>query len=722
MNSAAGAGVTVQSPTTVVAYNFNLPTTAGSTGQPLVSGGGGATAMSFGTLGIGGGGTNCTGASGTCLDNITGFSSTGYINRTGAGTYAFSTIIPVSGGGTALASGTSGGILGYTGSGTLASSAALTANALVLGGGAGGTPTPMASLGTTTTVLHGNAAGAPTFGAVSLTADVSGILPLANGGTNANLTAALGAIPYSTASAIALLAPTATAALPLLSGASAAPTWATVSHPTSASSGGVAYFSSGTVMASSSVLTANGVMLGGGIGGSPSTTVAGTSAQVLLGQTGVAPTWNTVSGNATISASGVVTIGASQVANSMLANAAVYTLKGNFTGSPAAPQDSTIAALTLKASPAASDELLLADNAASGALKRASVSSIASAGSVASIAGNTGSFTLAGGVTNTANQIQFDGRYASLNTGHNCAIAASVATNLLTVTLTDAGGSALSATSPCYINYRSATAGTGTTTLVAQTSAISISTGSTGVTLGSANNSAFRFWVVAFNNSGTNVLALYNASSPTRIYPLDETGVASALGIGAGAVNAGVFYAQGGAITAKAFRIIGYVEYNSTGLATAGTYATAPSFVQVFGPGVKKPGDRVQLVSFTSSTTSSFTSSSYAATSVSSTITPVSAANLISVRAGGSARPTGAGTAGQLVLRRNGSTDLASAYFAGVLNLRVSTYMEGLDFPNSTSSQTYAVYMASSDNVTAVNYPESPATPWAPLFMEEIQG
>lgn len=39
--------------------------------------------------------------------------------------------------------------------------------------------------GTTTTVLHGNAAGAPTYGAVSLTAEVSGVLPFANGGTNA---------------------------------------------------------------------------------------------------------------------------------------------------------------------------------------------------------------------------------------------------------------------------------------------------------------------------------------------------------------------------------------------------------------------------------------------------------------------------------------------------------------------------------------------------------
>lgn len=44
-------------------YNFNLPTSAGSSGQPLLSGGGGSTAMSFGTLGLAGGGTGGTDAS-----------------------------------------------------------------------------------------------------------------------------------------------------------------------------------------------------------------------------------------------------------------------------------------------------------------------------------------------------------------------------------------------------------------------------------------------------------------------------------------------------------------------------------------------------------------------------------------------------------------------------------------------------------------------------------
>ncbi|MCI0598716.1 MAG: hypothetical protein L0Y60_04215 [Beijerinckiaceae bacterium] len=79
--------------------------------------------------------------------------------------------------------GTSGGIPYFSSGTAWASSAALTANALVLGGGAGTAPSTPVGLGSTVTVLHGNASGAPSFGAVSLTADVSGILPVANGGT-----------------------------------------------------------------------------------------------------------------------------------------------------------------------------------------------------------------------------------------------------------------------------------------------------------------------------------------------------------------------------------------------------------------------------------------------------------------------------------------------------------------------------------------------------------
>ena len=83
---------------------------------------------------------------------------------------------------------TSGGVLYASGTTSVASSALLTANAIVLGGGAGAAPAALGSLGTTTTVLHGNAAGAPTFGAVNLAADVTGNLPVTNlnSGTSAS--------------------------------------------------------------------------------------------------------------------------------------------------------------------------------------------------------------------------------------------------------------------------------------------------------------------------------------------------------------------------------------------------------------------------------------------------------------------------------------------------------------------------------------------------------
>ena len=91
--------------------------------------------------------------------------------------------------------GTSGGVPYFSSGTTWASSGALTTNRLVLGGGAGAAPTVAGSLGTTTTVLHGNAAGAPTFAAVSLTADVSGILPVANGGNGLGVAYTVGTLP-----------------------------------------------------------------------------------------------------------------------------------------------------------------------------------------------------------------------------------------------------------------------------------------------------------------------------------------------------------------------------------------------------------------------------------------------------------------------------------------------------------------------------------------------
>lgn len=63
-----------------------------------------------------------------------------------ADTLTLDTPLGVASGGSGLASGTSGGVLAFTGSTTLASSAALTAGGIVLGGGAGAVPVTDAAL------------------------------------------------------------------------------------------------------------------------------------------------------------------------------------------------------------------------------------------------------------------------------------------------------------------------------------------------------------------------------------------------------------------------------------------------------------------------------------------------------------------------------------------------------------------------------------------------
>jgi hypothetical protein len=134
------------------------------------------------------------------------------------------TALPVANGGTGLTSGTSGGVLAYTATGTLVSSGALTQYGVVIGGGAGVAPTSTAA-GTSTTVLHGNASGTPTFGAVSLTADVSGTLPNTSGGTGQSGAFTQYGVTYaSTTSALATTA-AGTAGYVLTANAGSAPTF-----------------------------------------------------------------------------------------------------------------------------------------------------------------------------------------------------------------------------------------------------------------------------------------------------------------------------------------------------------------------------------------------------------------------------------------------------------------------------------------------------------------
>lgn len=124
-----------------------------------------------------------------------------------------------------------------------------------------------------------------------------------------------------------------------------------------------------------------------------------------------------LTGNVTTSAgSTVTTIAANAVTNAMHATMPAFTFKANNTSGAATPTDITIDGLTLKASPAAGDEVIIWD-VAGAALKKATVSGVGASAGVSSIAGNTGAFTLGTGLTNSVNVLQLSTPVAVANGG-----------------------------------------------------------------------------------------------------------------------------------------------------------------------------------------------------------------------------------------------------------------------------------------------------------------
>jgi hypothetical protein len=164
----------------------------------------------------------------------------------------------------------------------------------------------------------------------------------------------------------------------------------------------ISFLIAGSALAQNSgSVTNHAFPIGKGSGVSGYTSLLCGSGQLALGQSAADPICQTITGDVTITSAGVTAIGANTVTttaiianavtNAKLATMGAFTLKGNSTGSSATPGDIDIAALTTKASPAAGDYVLLSDQAASGAYKKATVASVGTGGSgVSSLNGQTG--------------------------------------------------------------------------------------------------------------------------------------------------------------------------------------------------------------------------------------------------------------------------------------------------------------------------------------------
>lgn len=176
---------------------------------------------------------------------------------------------------------------------------------IIASNGAAVTPTWIGP-GTATTVLHGNAAGLPTYGAVALGTDVSGVLPIANGGTNASTLGAAGSVAYSTGTAYGFSA-VGTSGQVLLSNGAGTPTWGSLTFDkiTNGTNVGNALLQVGNGSVLSPVGTGiinanqlNGVSLG---------SMTATNGNILVAN---GTTWNSVpmTGDASIASTGAITL------------------------------------------------------------------------------------------------------------------------------------------------------------------------------------------------------------------------------------------------------------------------------------------------------------------------------------------------------------------------------------------------------------------------------
>jgi hypothetical protein len=296
-----------------------------------------------------------------------------------------------------------------------------------------------------------------------------------------------------------------------------------------------------------------------------------------------------------------------------------------------------------------------------------------------------------------------DGTWSPLNFGMpaNLQLNASVATNNLTVAVKGSNGADPSASNPVLIPFRDPIIANGDPVIRSLQVPLSISATS-GFAVGCNNAQMCRLWIAAIDNNGAIALCLYNArSAPAGVFasliPLNESNVATSFAGSGGGANAQVLYCTSVSVTSKSIKVLGYIDIQE---ATAGTWATGPTTVQLSGPGIPIAGQTVQETGMNTASTQLVTSATPATSNMTLSLTPFSAADIVSCSVSTWESPA---TGGELTAQiYRGSTALAQSITTGPSNTNsVVAVGPVFDIPNSTSSLTYALFVAApSTNVT----------------------
>ena len=291
----------------------------------------------------------------------------------------------------------------------------------------------------------------------------------------------------------------------------------------------------------------------------------------------------------------------------------------------------------------------------------------------------------------------------------NLQLAAAVSGNNLTVSVLGVNGSNPSSNNPVLVNFRSQTLNNGSNGIVYGqiTSALSFLVTS-GNTMGCTNGVLCRLWVTLIcrtessGNCSDIRLGLSNQSITTQVFPLAED-VLQSTGAGTqGGGSAGMIQTSIASLSGVAIRIAGYIEvtwHSGTG------WDTTPSKVQIFGPGVHKPGDVVQGPIFlNSSAVVTCANGTYTNTNISQSITPTSPVNGVLVNAQIGQLQGNVGSNAQAILSRGtgptliGEADLIGSTGTNTVTNGVAPF-QVLDFPGTTSAQTYAIFCKGNGNI-----------------------